>query len=297
MTTLSEPEFSEAIRVHSKSTTVREYLEYHVDPGDLLTAGVSVRELYDAGAGVSELLGAGVEVNTLVDEGIPVIMGDTSNVHIVYEDGIWWIENGSGEKFVPTGMNHIASSIRFADYNRDYWLAEFGENILNSNGDVNWQAPEVKRWMEQVHMDHKDYSFNTIAFHHPRRMPVEYFEELQIYYFGKPKLGEINHKYAYKYYDGFPDVFSQEWKEESDTYMQAYCAKHKDNKYFLGYTYNDLPDYRIDAIRMNRSGYFEHPWITDIISREGMTEGKKVWQGILKSNYATAGEAGEMYGV
>jgi len=292
-----EPEFSEAVKVHSMNTTIREYLEFPVDPGDLIDAGVSVRQLYDNGAGVSELLGAGVDVDTLVNEGIPVILGDTGFVHIVYEDETWWMQNGQGEKFVPTGMNHVASSIRFADYNKEFWLNEFGENILQSNGYVNWQSPEVKNWMEQIDKDHKDYSFNTIAFHHPHWMPTEYFEELEIYYFGKPKLGEINHKYAYLYYDGFPDVFSQVWKEESDAYMQVYCAKHKDNKYFLGYTYNDLPDYGIHAIRMNRSGFFKHPWIMDIISKEGMTEGKKVWREVLKANYASPEEAGGMYGV
>ena len=39
----------------------------------------------------------------------------------------------------------------------------------------------------------------------------------------------------------FPDVFSEEFKRRADRIAKEYCSRHKDNKYFLGHTYEDLP--------------------------------------------------------
>ena len=120
------------------------------------------------------------------------IIGSESFIHLKKIDNVWWFVDAAGEKFISTGMNHIQSNIRFADYNKKYWSKKFGEEILK-NGHYNGKATHaVKKWMEQVVEDHKNYGFNTIPYHRQLNIPDEYFEELEIFYFGKIKTGIIH---------------------------------------------------------------------------------------------------------
>ena len=123
-------------------------------------------------------------------------------------------------------MNHISPKSRFAPYNREHWLGEFGGGIFTKSNQINWQGPEVKKWMEQITKDHKDYHFTTIAFHYPATMPAEYFEKLGMNYMAKLKLGVINDTHA-KRYGGFPDVFDPKWRARADRQVREFCAKHK----------------------------------------------------------------------
>jgi hypothetical protein len=233
------------------------------------------------------------------------IVGNEAFVHLEKIDGIWWLVDGKGEKFVSTGMNHIQSNIRFADYNKAFWAEKFGEDIL-LNGNFNPAAiPEVKNWMAAVSKDHKDYGFNTIPFHRALNIPDTYFEDLEIYYLGKIKTGIIHAgrvKWLTK--DGkFPDVFSDEFRKHADQVAKEYCSLHKDNKFLLGYSYEDLPAYEYQAHMQqnywNRKpeGFLYHPWVADLINVNGMNKAKKVWLDILKKHYSSAEEAAQNYGV
>jgi len=229
------------------------------------------------------------------------VVGKTSFVHLEKANGIWWLVDGSGEKFVSTGMNHIQSNIRFAEYNKEFWAGKFGENIL-SNGHFNPQAiPEVKNWMAQVAKDHKNYGFNTIPFHRNLNIPDTYFEDLEIYYLGKIKTGIIHAGRAkFMTKDGkFPDVFSEEFKMHADQVAKEYCTKHKDNKYLIGYSYEDLPAYEYNVYwqqYLRNIGGFEYtPWVADIINVEGLTKGKALWLEILKRHYEGPEEMARNY--
>jgi hypothetical protein len=231
------------------------------------------------------------------------IVGTESYIHLEKIDKVWWFIDANGEKFISTGMNHMQSNIRFAKYNKEYWAEQFGEEILQ-NGRFNGKATSaIKKWMEQAVKDHKDYGFNTIPFHRDLNIPDEYFEELEINYFGKIKTGII-HASRVKYLssDGkFPDVFSEQFKDNADSIAKEYCSKHKNNKYFLGYTYEDLPAYEF---QMYKQAHLRHnknfvylPWVADIINKNGMTDGKKVWLTILKENYNSPQEMAENYNI
>jgi len=229
------------------------------------------------------------------------VVGNTDFVHLEKVDNVWWLVDAKGEKFVSTGMNHIQSNIRFADYNKAFWAEKFGENIL-SNGHFNPKAiPEVKNWMTQVAKDHKDYGFNTIPFHRNMNIPDTYFEDLEIYYLGKIKTGIIHAGRAkFMTKNGkFPDVFSEAFKLHADRVAKDYCTKHKDNKYLLGYSYEDLPAYEYDVYWQqylrNKKGFEYTPWVADIINVEGITKGKEIWLDILKKQYSGAEEAARNY--
>ena len=231
-----------------------------------------------------------------------LVVGNPSFVHLEQIDSIWWLVDGRGQKFVSTGMNHIQANIRFAEYNKEFWAKEFGKDIL-LNGNFNPAAiTEVKNWMGQAAKDHKDYAFNTIPFHRNMNIPDTYFEDLEIYYVGKIKTGIIHAQRAKLFAkDGkLPDVFSEEFSIHADQIAKDYCTKHKDNKFLLGYTYEDLPAYEYQAhMQQNywnkEVGFMYHPWVADLINTEGLTAGKKVWIDILKKHYSNPKEAAENY--
>jgi hypothetical protein len=187
---------------------------------------------------------------------------------------------------------------RFAPYNRDFWLEQFGPEVFASKGQIDWKGPGVKRWMTRIAIDHKDNGFNTLAFHHPLTMPTEYCNELELYYFGKMKMSHVHARRAKTFGpDGkLPDVFDPAWLEQLDGHVQKFTSRHKDAKYLLGYSYDDLPAYTINNLERRISGFEHHPWILDIICKPGLTVGKRVWLDILKKQYPSAVQAAEMYG-
>jgi hypothetical protein len=229
------------------------------------------------------------------------IIGRKGFIHVERIDGVWFMVDATGKRFIPTGMNHISPTSRFAPYNRAHWLKQFGEGLFIKPGQINWQGPEVKKWMEQIAKDHKDYNFTTIAFHYPPMMPAEYFETIGMNYIAKLKLGVINDAYANRS-GGFPDVFDPSWRTKADEQARRFCNKHKNNKHLLGYSFNDMPDYDtrdLKGARLARSQgrFIRHPWVNTIISKPGLTAGKKVWKSILQTHYKNPTEAGEVYGV
>jgi len=225
------------------------------------------------------------------------LLGKKGFVHVERQNGIWYMINADGERFIPTGMNHVGPMHRFASYNREFWIEQFGPGVLNDRGQPDWNGPGVKRWMEQIAKDHLDNEFNTLAFHHPLTMPTEYCNELGLYYFGKLKMSHVNAKRAPRMSpDGkYPDVFSQAWVRKLDTYVENYTARHKDAKYLLGYTFEDLPAYTVHHLEKRITNFEHHPWIIDIITKPGVTIGKRAWIDVLKQQYPTASEAGAMY--
>ena len=203
------------------------------------------------------------------------IIGSESFIHLKKIDNVWWFVDAAGENFISTGMNHIQANIRFANYNKNYWSKKFGEEILK-NGKYNGKATlAVKRWMEQVVEDHKNYDFNTIPYHRQLNIPDEYFEELEIFYFGKIKTGIIhaNRVKTLSQNGKFPDVFSEKFKVRADRIAKEYCSKHKNNKYFLGYTYEDLPANEFQMYKQehlkNNNNFSYLPWVTDISNKNG----------------------------
>ncbi|MEM9282754.1 MAG: hypothetical protein AAGA96_13080 [Verrucomicrobiota bacterium] len=237
-------------------------------------------------------------LNTYAED---LTVGNESFVHLKKINDVWWLVDGNGERFVSTGMNHIQANIRFAPHNKEYWAEKFGENIL-VDGRFNSNAiPEIHNWMAQVAKDHDDFGFNTIPFHRQLNIPDEYFEELGIFYLGKIKTGVIHADRVKQLSPNgkFPDVFSDAFRNRADAIAKDYCGKHRDNKYLLGYSYEDLPSYEYQmhkqAHRRNKKDFAYHPWVADIINREGPTKGKRVWLNILKENYSSPKEVAANY--
>ena len=232
------------------------------------------------------------------DEG-PNIIGRKGFVHVERTGGVWFMVNAEGERFVPTGMNHVGPMSRFAPYNRDFWIDKFGPRLFSASGHIDWHGPGVKKWLDRIAKDHKDYGFNTLAFHHPPTMPSEYCNQLKLYYFGKMRMSHVHARRARTMSPDkkFPDVFDPTWLANLDRHVERFTARHKNAKYLLGYSYDDLPAYTIHNLERRIEGFEHHPWILDIISKPGLTEGKSVWIDVLKEQYPSAAGAGDMYGL
>ena len=228
---------------------------------------------------------------------VPGLLGKKGFVHVEKQGGIWYMINADGERFIPTGMNHVGPMHRFARYNRKFWVEKFGEDVFSANGQPDWKGPGVKRWMEQIAKDHLDNGFNTLAFHHPMTMPTEYCNELGLYYFGKLKYSHVNPKRARRFSRDkkYADVFDPGWLKGLDVFVKNYTSKHKGSKYLLGYSFEDLPAYTVHHLEKRVTKFEHHPWIIDIISKPGLTKGKQAWIDVLKDQYSTAAEVAKMY--
>jgi hypothetical protein len=226
----------------------------------------------------------------------PDLIGRKGFVHAERIDGVWFMVNADGERFIPTGMNHVGPMHRFAPYNREHWLKAFGPEVF-VNGRIDYKGAGVKRWMEQIAKDHKDNGFNTLAFHHPPPLPSEYCNELGLYYFAKMRMSHVHARRAKTMSPDkkFPDVFDPAWIGQLDSHVKRFTGHHKDAKYLLGYSYDDLPAYTIHHLEKRISKFEHHPWIIDIITKPGLTEGKRTWIEVLKTQYPSANEAAAMY--
>ncbi len=226
------------------------------------------------------------------------IIGNKDFVHLEEVGGIWTMINGDGEPFIPLGMNHVGPLHRFASYNKEHWIEKIGGGIMKGKR-VDFKSEGARTWLEIIAKDHKDYGFNTLSFHHPHVMPTDYCNELKLYYFGKLRMSHVHPKRVKQWSADkrFPDVFDPAWKQKLDHFVKAYTSKHRDSKYLLGYSYEDLPAYTIYNLGKPIRNFEHHPWIMDILSRPGKTPGKRVWIGVLQGQYSSAAEAGEMYGL
>ena len=99
----------------------------------------------------------------------------------------------------------------------------------------------------------------------------------------------------------FPDVFSEAFKIKAEKVAKAYCSKHANSKYLIGYTYDDLPSYSFEEYNKkikyegHKGGMLFHPWITDIINQDSNSKGKQVWISVLKQHYPSAQAAAKNY--
>lgn len=229
------------------------------------------------------------------------IVGNPNYIHLLEDDGVWWFVDHMGKRFITTGMNHVdEGKILFNEVNEGWLQKEYGDDIKAPWGALNGKADNIDAFTDMVVSDFKDYGFNTIPFH-AYNVPLELYDERQIYYVAKIKVQEICLMHMKRDRgDRFPDVFAYEFESKLDALAKKTCSPLRDAKYFLGYTFFDMPD--LKSIRPWQRNKFPdqgliYPWVQDMRALPVSAPSKQKWISILKNNHSSASKAAETFGL
>ena len=231
----------------------------------------------------------------------PNVIGKRDFIHLEKDNGVWWLADHTGKRFVTTGMNHVGEGgVLFSEVNQGWLTGKFGEDIKGSWGGLNPRAKNHGGYADMVVKDFKDYSFNTIPFH-AYSTPLNLYEERKIYYVAKIKVQSISLMGMNRARgDRFPDVFAKDFRDELDALAKKVCPPLRNAKYCLGYAYFDMPDLK-PARRWHQQmfpdGGLVYPWVQDMRELPTDARGKQEWIRILKRNHASAVDASRVYAV
>ena len=228
-------------------------------------------------------------------------IGKPGFIHLQNDNGVWWLADHTGKRFITTGMNHVGEGgVLFNEVNKGWLTERFGADIKGSWGGLNPRAKNHAGYADMVVKDFKDYAFNTIPFH-AYSTPLDFYEKRKIYYVAKIKVQSIslmgmNRRRG----DRFPDVFSTSFRDKLDALAKKTCTPLRDAKYCLGYAYFDMPD--LKRVRrwhrpMFPDGGLVYPWVQDMRALPADAAGKQEWMRILKRNHASAIEAAQVYAI
>lgn len=228
-------------------------------------------------------------------------VGNTQFVHLEKDNGVWWLVDHRGNRFITTGMNHVDErNILVNEINEGWMTGEFGNDIIGSWGGLNARSSGIGGFADMVVDDFKSYGFNTIPFH-AYSVPLPLYEEREIYYIAKIKVESISMRHMNRANGArFPDVFSSEFEQKLDALTKKVCAPLRDAKYLLGYTFFDLPDLKAPGqwhARQFPDGGLVYPWVQDMRNLPASAEGKKAWIRILQENHGSAAAAARVYGI
>ncbi len=229
------------------------------------------------------------------------VIGNPDFIHLEKDNGVWWLADHTGERFITTGMNHVGEGgVLFNEVNKGWMTGRFGEDIRGSWGGLNPRAKNIGAYADMVVKDFQDYAFNTIPFH-AYSTPLHLYEKRKIYYVAKIKVQNISLMQMNRARgDRFPDVFSVSFRNKLDDLAKKICTPLRDAKYCLGYAYFDMPDLK-PVRRWQRQlfpdGGLVYPWVQDMRELPDDAAGKQEWVRILKQNHASASEAARVYAV
>lgn len=231
----------------------------------------------------------------------PNVVGNPAFIHLQKDNGVWWLVDSDGKRFITTGMNHVGEGgVLFNKVNKGWLTGKFGADIKGSWGGLNPRAKNIGAYADMVVKDFKDYAFNTIPFH-AYSTPLHLYEKRKIYYVAKIKVQSISlMQMNRRTGDRFPDVFSTSFRDKLDRLAKKICTPLRDAKYCLGYAYFDMPDLkpvRRWHRRMFPDGGLVYPWVQDIRALPSNAAGKQQWMRILKRNHASAVKAAQVYAV
>ncbi|MEM6366369.1 MAG: hypothetical protein AAF745_18225, partial [Planctomycetota bacterium] len=186
------------------------------------------------------LLATAVAIQVKADQ--VQVIGNPDFIHLEKENGVWWLADHTGKRFITTGMNHVGEGgVLFNEVNQGWMTQRFGSDIQGSWGGLNPRAQKIGDYADMVVSDFQENAFNTIPFH-AYSTPLQLYEERQIYYVAKIKVQSISLMQMNRANGArFPDVFSAGFRDKLDRLAQKVCTPLRDAKYCLGYASFDMP--------------------------------------------------------
>lgn len=238
-------------------------------------------------------------------------MTEESFIRVESKEGVWWLIEPEGRKFISIGLNHVDPLLMTGPYNVERTLNKYGQDFINSDGTLNFNSQGIKRWYDQVKKDFDDWNFNTFGYHNT--LPSKTYSK--DYYYIQPITLE---NVSYHYVD-FPDVFSNRFQKDVENEVRQVCSLHKNEKNLIGYAFMDLPAFEAGNIELattsansrasriflkllkQKQGFFKespdliHPIVNAYRSLPLGSAGKKEWIRILQTHYGDPETAANVY--
>ncbi len=212
------------------------------------------------------------------------VVGNPAFVHLEQEAGIWWFADGTGQRFVSIGVNHLEAPVFLAPYNRERTLATYGSGLVDSDGRLNPNAPETRQWATRQADTVRSWGFNTLGAHvSPRGM----FKDCGLFHVAVFHGAYISH--GKKPGAPWPDPFDPKFAAAVDTLAASYCGAHREDPRLLGYMFADMPAFTQDPLT--------HQWLAYLKTRPATAAGKQAWIDVLRSRHASAADAAATHGV
>lgn len=222
-------------------------------------------------------------------------MSQTSFIRVERKNGVWWLINAQGEQFVSIGVNHVQASCWLAPYNHEVTLKKYGRDFVDEHGRFNPRGKAVERWVANVLRIMKDWGFNTLGMH--THGPPHPLYKDQVYYVASTYTARLA-AYQFRFgQDRFPDIFSEEFRNNVRRRVRRVCETHKNEPNLLGYAYTDIPAWVVPRRYLKEHPEWEiiHPWVDDLRRLPANAAGKQQWLKVLQNHYSSPAEVAQVY--
>lgn len=54
------------------------------------------------------------------------VIGKPGFIHLQNDNGVWWLADHTGKRFITTGMNHVGGGVLFNEVNKGWLTRRFG---------------------------------------------------------------------------------------------------------------------------------------------------------------------------
>jgi hypothetical protein len=234
-----------------------------------------------------------------------------SAIGVEHRDGVWWLVNAAGERFVSLGVNHVQGDCWLAPYNRQWSLEKYGPDLAGPDGEFNPNGAALPRLMANVLATMGRWQFNTLGVH-TAGVPPRLFKD-DVYYvvdtntqdlaprcapdaaspwWRAPRLGQ----------EAFPDIFADSFAAAVEQRVRAVCELHRGQRNLIGYAFADIPRWYLYRGEMQQHGgqarppSAMHPWVDDLRRLGPAAPGKRQWIDVLRGNHASPEQAARAYG-
>jgi hypothetical protein len=207
-------------------------------------------------------------------------------------DGVWWLVDAGGERFVSVGINHLEPGMYLETANRGHTLARFGDDLVTPAGEFNYSGEAAQQWWAEVRGQLHEFGINSIGFHTyglPDRWVSNDFFHFARLRVGRPLVPDPADDGATtaERYDLFGDAF---WRE-LDEQVARQARRHRESEKLLGYMLVDYPRW------LTPDELVLHPLVEQLRRLPADAPGKRAWVDVLRDRHPDAATAAAVYNV
>ena len=196
----------------------------------------------------------------------------------------WWLVTPEGNAFLSLGINHYHPGWWAQDYNREYWVKEFG---AQRPWDLAWQ----KGFRDRAVADCRRLGLNTLGFHSEAPMLIDpplgpvmpyirQYEPVRFSFWRRPKP------------EAYVDVFSPGFEDRCDAAAHRLVRPYADDRMIVGYAMADVPILSDKESRWSKVT----TWPRVLRNLGPDAAGKKAYVSMMRERYRDVGAFNAAYG-